>query len=72
MEAYKSRATATMEKTTEGLRITDILIEVAVRLKDTGQEAALRKAVEMADKSCPISAALNCPVTVELSVSHQD
>jgi len=66
LNAYKSDATATMEKTPNGLAITGIRIDITVGIEDAAQEEAARKAVEQAEKSCPLSNSMTCPVTVEL------
>jgi len=69
LRSYKSKSTGTMEKTPAGLAITGVKIEVSIELEDAGQEAEIRKAVERAEKTCPISNSLKCPVEVALSVS---
>lgn len=68
MESYQSQAVAVMEKTPAGLAITSVRVLVSVRLKDSSQSEAMQKAVEMAEKNCPISASLNCSVKIELSI----
>ena len=69
MHSYKSRAEGVLEKTRTGLAMTAITVEVSVVLKDAAQEDELRKAVDMAEKSCPLSKSLNCPVELKLNVS---
>ena len=66
LRSYTSRATGTMEKTPQGLAITGIAIEATIGLEDPGQEPAIRKAMERAEQTCPISRALHCPVHVAL------
>lgn len=68
LRAYKSNAVATMEKGPTGLTITGIKVEVRVELKDPSQAEAARKAVEQAEKTCPISNSLKCPVALALQV----
>jgi organic hydroperoxide reductase OsmC/OhrA len=69
MDSYQSKAIATMEKTPAGLAITAIQVLITVQLKDVSQSEAMQKAVDMAKKNCPVSAALNCPVKIELSIA---
>ena len=69
LRSYKSTATATMEKTQAGLAITRIAVVVSIELDDLAQEAAVRKAVEQAEKTCPLSSSLNCPVELDVHVS---
>lgn len=68
LNSYTSRATGIMEKTPQGLVITGIRLEVTIGLVDPGQEAAIRKAMERAEQTCPVSRALKCPVEVALHV----
>lgn len=68
MRSYKSQATGTMEKTATGLAITHIAVSVSIELEDMAQEAAVRKALEQAEKTCPISKSLNCPVELLVNV----
>ncbi len=69
LRSYKSKATATMEKTPDGLAITRIAIAASIELDDMEQEAAVRKAMEQAEKSCPLSISLTCPVELDVRVS---
>ncbi len=69
LRSYKSKATATMEKTPAGLAITRIAIATSIELEDLEQEAAARKAMEQAEKSCPLSISLTCPVELAITVS---
>ncbi len=68
LRSYKSNATATMEKGPAGLTITGIKVAVTVELEDASQVDAARKAVEQAEKTCPISNSLSCPVELDLRV----
>ena len=68
LRSYKSNATATMDKGPTGLTITGIKIAVTMELDDPTQTAAARKAVEQAEKTCPISNSLKCPVELSLQV----
>ncbi len=68
LRSYKSTATGTMEKTAAGLAITRIAVDVTIELDDMEQEAAVRKALEQAEKTCPISTSLSCPVELSINV----
>ena len=67
--AYKSKATATMEKISAGLAITRMTIAVSIELDDMEQETAVRKAMEQAEKTCPLSISLKCPVELDVHIS---
>lgn len=64
LAGYASQATGRMEKTPEGLRFTGI--DVAIRLKVGAAEDVekAKKLVAIAEKYCPVSNALKCPVHV--------
>lgn len=67
--AYISNAACSMEKGSGGLEITGIKVDVSVTLKDRGQEPELREAMDWAERTCPVSNALKCPVELDLQVS---
>ena len=69
MCSYKSNAIGTMEKTASGLEITRIEITVSIELEELAQEEAVRKALEQAEKTCPLSNSLKCPVELVINVS---
>ena len=69
MTSYKSRAVGTMKKTPTGLAMTGVVVHIDITLNDLEQEATMRKAVALAEQTCPISRSLSCPVSLELSVS---
>lgn len=66
--SYESRGTGTMEKTPKGLAVTGVKIEVTLGITEAGQELAVRKAMDRAEQTCPISQSLACPVEVVVSV----
>ena len=68
LQSYESTAEAVMEKTPSGLAITGITVQVEVALKNPEQESALRKAMNQAEKTCPVSALLKCPVELNVKV----
>lgn len=69
LRSYKSNATATMEKGPTGLTITGMKVVVTVELEDSSLAEGARKAMEQAEKTCPISNSLKCPVELELQIS---
>jgi len=68
MLSYASLATGSMEKTAQGLVITKVAVRVEISLESPDQADAMRKAVEQAEKTCPISNSLNCPVKLTLQI----
>lgn len=68
LHSYMSNATGTMEKTSQGLSITKMQIDVTVTSQSAEQEALVRRAMKSAKKNCPISNALKCPVEMRLQV----
>lgn len=68
LRSYGSKAAATMEKTPSGLAITGIALDISITLENPEQESALRQAMERAEKNCPISAVLKCPVEIALHI----
>ncbi len=66
--SYKSKATGTMEKGAGGLTFSRIAVEVSLELDDPAQADAARKAVIQAEKTCPLSNSLKCPVELVVNV----
>jgi len=64
--AYRSEAHGVMQKTPEGLRMTGIEIRVFAKVGAGGSFDTFRKAVEKAERYCPVLAAVKCPVRLEL------
>lgn len=69
LRSYRSSATATMAKTPGGLAITGMSVKIALSLENPSQGDAARQAVMQAEKSCPLSNALTCPVEVDLVIA---
>ncbi len=67
--SYLSNATATMEKTKEGLALTGVSVDVRISVANEEDiekaEAALRKA----EAACPVSKALKCGVSLKTRVT---
>ena len=68
-KSYKSKAVGHLEKGPTGLVFSRIAIEVSLELEDSGQADAAHKAVVQAEKSCPLSNSLSCPVELSINVS---
>ncbi|MBU0678715.1 MAG: OsmC family protein [Verrucomicrobia bacterium] len=66
MTSYESEAVGRMERTANGLRFQgiDIVIRTVVQAEEDSEKMA--KAVQQAEKFCPVSAAVECPVGVSV------
>lgn len=69
LRSYMSNATGTMEKTRDGLAITGIDVRISVALGNADDIEKAKQACNMAEKSCPVSKALKCPVTLAVDVN---
>jgi organic hydroperoxide reductase OsmC/OhrA len=69
LKSYTSTATGHMEKTPDGLRFTGIDIAITLAAATPEESEKARKAVATAEKYCPVSNAVKCPVKVECSVT---
>ncbi|MEN7973520.1 MAG: OsmC family protein, partial [Verrucomicrobiota bacterium] len=67
-KSYKSKAAGHLEKGPAGLVFSRIVVEVSIELEDPAQADAARKAVVQAEKSCPLSNSLSCPVELSINV----
>ena len=67
--SYKSKATGTLEKGPTGLVFSRIAVEVTLVLEDPSQTEAAHKAVVQAEKTCPLSNSLSCPVELAINLS---
>ena len=68
-KSYKSKAVGTLEKGPTGLSFSRIAVEVILELEDPSQADAAHKAVVRAEKTCPLSNSLSCPVELSISVN---
>ena len=64
LKGYRSKAQGRMEKTPEGLRITAIEIQVHAQVATAEEVEKFKRAVAIAERYCPVSAAVKCPVHV--------
>ncbi len=71
LKSWTSRAEGTVEKTPNGLRFTRIQVRITARVATEDDVPRLREAVELAEKYCPLSAAVNFPVEFSLDVAKQ-
>ncbi len=69
LRSYKSKATGSLEKGPTGLAFTRIAVGVTLELEDPAQADAAHKAVVQAEKTCPLSNSLSCPVELSINVS---
>jgi len=70
LTAYSSTSKGILKKTAQGLRFTGVEVRIKVAWED---DESLRKAAslrlkEKLEKYCPISASLNCPVSIQLEM----
>jgi len=68
LRSYMSNATTTIDKTGDGLAFTEVSVEISMTVADEGDMTKARKAVLCAEKACPVSKALQCPVRVHADV----
>ncbi|MDZ8118824.1 OsmC family protein [Pontiella agarivorans] len=66
--SYSSHAAGTMEKGPSGLVFSRISVTVTLELEDAAQADAARKALQQAEKTCPLSNTLSCPVELTLEI----
>lgn len=71
ISGYDSRATATMDKTPEGFRITSVALEVTVRVPNAADRERAQRLIDKAEKVCPISNAVKCGVTFQAAVTAE-
>ena len=71
--AYSSRAKVVLEKTSAGLRISGVEVCIDVVWADAGslEKATSLQLKEKLDKYCPISASLNCPLSVQMKLQKR-
>ncbi len=55
-----------MEKGSTGLVFSKIVIEVSLELEDATQSEAAHKAIVQAEKTCPLSNTVSCPVELAI------
>jgi len=68
LRSYISNAIGTVDKTPEGLAFTRVRVEISITVADASHVEKARKAAARAEKSCPISRALQCFVEVHAVV----
>lgn len=65
---YASRAIGRMAKTPEGLRFQEIAVAVTLSVPAGTESARAEQVIHTAEKYCPVSNAVKCPVTVSVTV----
>ncbi|MCS6772402.1 MAG: OsmC family protein [Kiritimatiellae bacterium] len=68
IKAYSSRATGQMAKTADGLRFTEIRAHVILEVDLGVDPARAEQLIRIAEKYCPVSNALKCPLHVTVEV----
>lgn len=66
---YETTASASMEKGSEGFRITEVKLSVSIRVTAEKDVERAQRMIEKAEKLCPISNSLKCPVHVTTTVT---
>ena len=69
LKGWTSRCTGEMAKTAEGLRFQRMELRITARVAAEADIEKLRQAVALAEKYCPLSAAVKFPVNVALDAS---
>ena len=71
LKSWTSRATGDMEKGPSGLRFKKIEVSITARVAAGEDVKKLTDAVQMAEKYCPLSAAVNFPVSFRIDCAVQ-
>ncbi len=71
LRRWSSRAVGTMEKGPSGLRFTKIEVEIKSAVGSEADVEKLTHALHLAEKYCPLSAAVNFPVKVSLECARE-
>ena len=66
MKAYQSKGVGRMDRTPNGLRFQGIDVQIRVEVATEEDAEKMKKVVENAEKFCPVSSAVTCPVGVEV------
>jgi organic hydroperoxide reductase OsmC/OhrA len=64
MTGYRSQAAGELDRTSSGLRFQGITVRMEAEVATAEDRVKFKKAAEQAEKYCPVSAAVNCPVTL--------
>lgn len=70
LAAYSSQAKGTLEKTAEGLRFSGVDVRITVAWEDDKslEKARSLRLKEKLHKYCPVSASLQCPVSIRMEM----
>ena len=70
LTAYSSTSKGILNKTAQGLRFADVEVRIEVAWEDDEslREAASLRLKEKLEKYCPVSASLNCPVSIHMNM----
>lgn len=69
LRRYSSHAETRLEKTREGLRFSGITLTLEIAVANPAEADNAVHAVDLAEKYCPVSHALNFPVQIERTVT---
>ena len=66
---YESKASCTMEKGPEGLRVTQVTVAPRITVRAEADKERAQRMIEKAEATCPISASLKAHVTLQATVT---
>ena len=69
VRSYTSKASGQLEKTPEGLRFTAVHLTIELQVADEASREKIVKAVQIAEKYCPVSNAVKFPVHVTVNAT---
>lgn len=74
LATYSSQAKAVLEKTHEGLRFSGVDVRIDVLCANVGslEKAGSLQLKKKLEKYCPVSASLNCPVSIQMTLRECD
>jgi organic hydroperoxide reductase OsmC/OhrA len=67
---YDSQATGKVEKTSNGLRFTEIQVKATVILGNQEQSSEVDKLSELAEKYCLVSNSVACPIHYKVEIKE--
>jgi organic hydroperoxide reductase OsmC/OhrA len=67
---YDSQATGKVEKTSNGLRFTEIQVKATVILGNPEQSSEVDKLAELAEKYCLVSNSVACPIHYKVEIKE--
>jgi len=69
IERYDSQAEGTVEKTRNGLRFTNVSVQVQVKVAEADATGKLGEIAELAEKFCLVSNSVSCPINYNVTAA---